>query len=174
VVCPNALASIALLQVVCGAFFLQDLIVSILGLRRKPVSWTWHESIEIMATVGLLLGMALGAVVVHNLIRQQRIDAALLQAASGEFYRFVQNEFDAWALTASERDIPMFMLKGLSNHEIAALRHTSEGTIKAQCTSIIRKSGVAGRAQLLSMFIEELLADSGDAETTGRTRRKTA
>ena len=43
--------------------------------------------------------------------------------------------------------------------EIAALRETKDGTIKAQSNAIYRKSGVAGRAQLVSLFIEELMAE---------------
>ena len=63
-----------------------------------------------------------------------------------------------WGLTAAERDVAMFSLKGLSLQEIAALRRTSEGTVKAQTNAIYRKAGVNGRPQLLSLFIEELMA----------------
>ena len=41
--------------------------------------------------------------------------------------------------------------------EIARLRQTSEGTIKAQSNAIYRKSGVSGRTQLLSLFLEDLM-----------------
>ena len=50
-------------------------------------------------------------------------------------------------------------IKGLSIAEIAALRETKEGTIKAQSAAIYRKAGVTGRLQLLSLFIEELMAE---------------
>jgi DNA-binding NarL/FixJ family response regulator len=46
----------------------------------------------------------------------------------------------------------------LSIAEIAQIRATREGTIKAQCAAIYRKAGVSGRAQLLSLFIEDLMA----------------
>ncbi|MEM9269998.1 MAG: LuxR C-terminal-related transcriptional regulator, partial [Pseudomonadota bacterium] len=49
---------------------------------------------------------------------------------------------------------------GLSNAEIAALRNTSEGTVKAQGNAIYRKAGVTGRPQLLSLFLEDLLDDA--------------
>ena len=43
--------------------------------------------------------------------------------------------------------------------EIAGLRNTSEGTVKAQTNAIYRKAGVTGRPQLLSLFIEDLMRD---------------
>ena len=53
----------------------------------------------------------------------------------------------------------IFAIKGLKTHEIARLRQTSEGTVKAQCNAIYRKAGVSGRTQLLSVFIEDLMED---------------
>jgi DNA-binding CsgD family transcriptional regulator len=67
--------------------------------------------------------------------------------------------FDTWALTPSERDVALLAIKGLSISEIAEVRTTKEGTIKAQCNAIYSKAGVSGRQQLLSLFIEELMAD---------------
>ena len=62
-----------------------------------------------------------------------------------------------WGLSPAERDVALFAIKGLSTSEIAALRTTSEGTVKAQTAAIYRKAGVSGRPQLLSLFIEDLL-----------------
>ena len=50
-----------------------------------------------------------------------------------------------------------FTIKGLSIAEIARLRGTSEGTVKAHSNAIYRKAGVSGRTQLLSLFIEDLM-----------------
>ena len=41
--------------------------------------------------------------------------------------------------------------------EIAALRETSEGTVKSQNSAIYRKAGVKTRTQLVGALIEELL-----------------
>ena len=51
----------------------------------------------------------------------------------------------------------LFALKGMSVSEMAELRQTSEGTIKAQTAAIYRKAGVTGRPQLLSLFIEDMM-----------------
>ncbi|RMD62813.1 MAG: LuxR family transcriptional regulator [Alphaproteobacteria bacterium] len=151
------IAFIAVLQTVFGIFFVYDLAASVFGWRDTPISWSWRETLEMMATAGLLLGMILGAVLLYTLLRQRRLTAQRMRLAAGEFYEVVQDRFAEWGLTPSERDVAFFMLKGLSNTEIAALRNTSEGTIKAQTTAIYRKAGVSGRSQLLSSFIEELM-----------------
>ena len=41
-------------------------------------------------------------------------------------------------LSPAERDVALFQIKGLSVAEIAALRGTSEGTVKAQAAAIVR------------------------------------
>lgn len=56
-----------------------------------------------------------------------------------------------------ERNIAMYMLKGLSISEIATARATAEGTIKAQSSSIFRKTGVNSRTELMSLFMDEFL-----------------
>lgn len=166
---PSALIVVAALQIMCGLFFVQDLLVSVLGLRSRPVSWTWHEAIEVFATIGLILGMTLGAILIRTLIRERQRDKTRLRAAAGEFYGVVQDQFEDWGLTPSERDVAMFMLKGLNNQEIATLRETSEGTTKAQTTAVFRKAGVSGRSQLFSLFIEELLTEQEKSESAGPT-----
>ena len=58
-----------------------------------------------------------------------------------------------------QRDVALFAIKGLSTQEIASLRNTAEGTVKAQTNAIYRKAGVSGRPQLLSLFIEDLMEE---------------
>jgi DNA-binding CsgD family transcriptional regulator len=90
-------------------------------------------------------------------IRQYRVLELRVQRASGLFTELLDERFGQWGLTPSERDVAWFALKGMSTAEIAALRGTSEGTVKAQSNAIYRKAGVNGRAQLLSLFIEDLM-----------------
>ena len=71
----------------------------------------------------------------------------------------VDEKFGEWALTVAEKDVALFLLKGMSTHEISDLRQTSEGTVKAQTNAIYRKAGVTGRPQLLSLFIDDLMDD---------------
>ena len=94
---------------------------------------------------------------ISRLMRRNRALSYQVRAASGEFSKLVQDRFDEWELTASERDVAMFSIKGLSIAEIAAARGTSEGTVKAHSAAVYRKAGVSGRHQLLSLFVDELI-----------------
>ena len=51
----------------------------------------------------------------------------------------------------------IMILKGLDNETIAQLRGTAAGTVRAQTTNIYSKSQTDGRAQFISLFVEELL-----------------
>jgi hypothetical protein len=53
--------------------------------------------------------------------------------------------------------VALLGIKGAPIAEIAALRNTREGTIKAQNAAIYRKAGVSGRADLISLIVEELV-----------------
>ena len=86
---------------------------------------------------------------------------ARLNTQTQEFanhYRAVmQKQFDAWNLTASEQDVVIGMLKGLSFREIAGLRETREKTVRQQASSVYRKAGVASRHELAAWFFEDML-----------------
>ena len=70
----------------------------------------------------------------------------------------IDRQFLTWKLTEAERDVGLLILKGLSLKEIAAVRVTSERTIRAQARSIYAKAGLSGRAALSAFFLEDLLA----------------
>ncbi|TYO89093.1 helix-turn-helix transcriptional regulator [Oceanicella actignis] len=53
----------------------------------------------------------------------------------------------------------MLPLKGFDNESVAEIRGTAKGTVRAQTAAIYAKAGLDGRAQLISLFLEELLAD---------------
>lgn len=150
-----AIFAIFAIQIVCAIFFAWNLLVSVLGL--PPISWQAHEFIEIGAVLGLFIGVGLGGYVVRQTLRRTARVEDQLRAASGAFMELLEEKFAVWGLTPAERDVALFSIKGLSTAEIAALRKTSEGTVKAQTNAIYRKAGVSGRPQLLSLFIEDLM-----------------
>jgi DNA-binding CsgD family transcriptional regulator len=47
----------------------------------------------------------------------------------------------------------------MSISEIAVLRGSREGTIKAHLNAIYRKAGVSGRSQLVSLLVEDLMQE---------------
>jgi DNA-binding CsgD family transcriptional regulator len=155
-----ALLAMFALQAFCAVFFVSDILSSVLGLRSTPLSWEMRETLELGAALGLILGLVLGALMLRRVLRERTEAQERLRRASGAFMDLLDERFSAWGLTAAERDVALFAMKGLTTAEIARLRETSEGTVKAQTAAIYRKAGVSGRPQLLSLFIEDLMADS--------------
>ena len=154
------LGLVVLIQFICALFFVGQIAVSILGLPIGPIDWTYHELIEIGAALGLLIGSVMGAVALRAArARSQKAEQALRQARAA-FRDVLEERFTAWDLTPAERDVAMFSIKGFSTQDIAGFRNVSEGTIKAQTNAIYRKAGVSGRAQLLSIFVDELVQES--------------
>ena len=154
-----SLFSLLFIQVVCAAFFLGQTLMSFLGIKHRPIAWELHETLEIGAALGLILGAFLGVVVLRRVLRRQKRAEEQLRQVSGAFKELLHTRFSDWGLTSAERDVALFAIKGLSTQEIAGLRGTAEGTVKAQTNAIYRKSGVNGRSQLLSLFIEDLTDD---------------
>lgn len=150
---------VLVIQALCSAFFVSDILSSVLGLRAAPISWQSRELLEICAAVGLVLGVILGALALRNSMRARNRAEESLRRASGAFMDLLEERLTEWGLTPAERDVALFAIKGLSTAEIATLRATSEGTVKAQTNAIYRKAGVTGRSQLLSLFIEDLMRD---------------
>ncbi len=147
------------IQALCAVFFISDIAFSVLGLRATPIAWQTREIIELGASLGLVLGFVLGAVALHRTHNRREQAEEKLRMASGVFMDILDERFVEWDLTPAERDVALFAIKGMSTAEIAVLRSTSEGTVKAQTNAIYRKAGVSGRPQLLSHFIDDLMGD---------------
>lgn len=152
---------IFIVQALCAFFFVSDILSSVIGFETKPISWEMRELLEIGAAFGLVLGVVLGGLLLRQALSDRNKAEEQLRRASGAFMDLLQERFTEWGLTPSERDVALFAIKGLSTAEIAVLRATSEGTVKAQTNAIYRKAGVSGRSQLLSLFIEDLMRDDG-------------
>ncbi len=151
------LIAVLALQAFCAAYFVGDIAVSIFGIPVTPLNWQLVELFEIGAAVGLTLGVVLGALVLRQARTRTKRAETALRAASGAFMDVLEERFSAWELTPAERDVALFAIKGMSTAEIARLRDTSEGTVKAQTAAIYRKADVTGRPQLLSLFIDDLM-----------------
>ncbi|MEP3347672.1 MAG: helix-turn-helix transcriptional regulator [Litoreibacter sp.] len=145
------------IQCLCGAYFLWEILSSILGLPPLPLRWDMRELLEAGASIGLILGAILG--VRLALIAQKATTRAetARQLTSGEFNQVVDRYFAGLTLTAAETEVAWFVLKGMSLSEIADLRSTRIGTVKAQCTAIYKKAGVSGKSQLFSQLVEDIL-----------------
>jgi len=70
----------------------------------------------------------------------------------------IEAQFTRWSLSDAEREVALLLLKGLSTKEVAAVRASSERTVREQARSIYAKAGLTGRAALSAFFLEDLLA----------------
>jgi DNA-binding CsgD family transcriptional regulator len=76
----------------------------------------------------------------------------------------IDAQFSRWNLTEAEREVALLLLKGLSHKEVAAIRATSERTVREQARSLYAKAGLTGRAALSAFFLEDLIAPIGGGE----------
>lgn len=156
---PIAVIAALAIQVVSAFFFIFDILSSMIGFVAVPLDWQTREYLEITAAFGLLIGVVMGMATLLHALRGRHQAEERLRRAAADFRAIMEERFAEWDLTPAERDVALFAVKGMSTAEIARLRETSEGTVKAQTNAIYRKAGVTGRNQLLSLFIEELMRD---------------
>jgi DNA-binding CsgD family transcriptional regulator len=129
------------------------------------------EVLELLLTLAAAAGVTL---LVGRMQRQHEERMTLLRdleaaRADGEGWRrevqahldglgaAIDKQVRAWGLTNAEREVALLMLKGFSHKEIAALRSTSEATVRQQARSTYEKSGLNGRASFCAYFLEDLL-----------------
>ncbi len=156
---PYFIVALILLQGVSAIFFLSDIMTDSM-LPSGVIAFSRHLIVETAATLGLILGIVIEARYMLDLFRRNRSMEQKMRVATGALNEVIQEYFVEWHLTPSERDVALFAIKGLTNAEIAALRNSSEGTIKAHLNAVFRKAGVSGRNQLVSLLIEDLMSDS--------------
>ena len=147
-----------LVQGASALFFSWDVMHDISPHLQYGLLSDWQLVWEIAATVALVIGIVVEFRYLTHLLQRQAEAERALNVAAGELHALIEQYFRDWGLTPSEADVAMFALKGLSIPDIAALRGSKEGTIKAHLNGIYRKAGVSGRAQLLSLLVEDLMA----------------
>jgi DNA-binding NarL/FixJ family response regulator len=146
---------VTLLQVVAAVFFVADSLVDTqVPPARLPALMSWLEAAIALALLG---GIALGALLTWRMILEARERERVIAVARGAVAEVIAQRFREWALTASESDVALFALKGCSVAEIARLRGSAEGTIRAQLSQVYAKAGVSSHAMLMAAFFEELV-----------------
>ena len=81
------------------------------------------------------------------------------RVAQGALAEVISQRFAEWKLSGAETDVAMFSLKGCTIGEIARMRGSAEGTVRAQLSQVYAKAGVTSQPTLVALFIEELLQD---------------
>lgn len=142
----------------------------------------FQEALHLAVTVGasVAVGLLAGRVQTQHAERVNLIRDVKLARAEGESWRrqarvqleglgvAIEGQMDRWGLTAAERDVGILMLKGLVHKEIAAVRGTSEATVRQQARAIYEKAGVEGRAGFCAYFLEDMLPSAGVQDTAAR------
>jgi DNA-binding CsgD family transcriptional regulator len=146
-----------------------------LELREEPQMSALDLALQLVETVPLVL-TSVGIVLLFLATRRQREEQLTLlrdlevARAQGQRWRSearailnglgqaIQAQFSRWNLTEAESEVALLLLKGLSLKEIAAVRATTERTVRAQARSLYAKAGLTGRASLSAFFLEDLLA----------------
>jgi DNA-binding CsgD family transcriptional regulator len=72
-------------------------------------------------------------------------------------WKVVNKQFTNWEFSPTDKEIAIYLLKGLSLKEIALLRGTTCASTRQQAYLIYRKAGLGGRAELSAFFLRGLL-----------------
>ena len=153
----GVLAFLIALQGGSVLFFLGDVTADYWAIGFDP-----HTTSEAIATLALMLGVCFGGLEMLRTIRFGRRAEVALKMSGGAFSEQLNEKFEVWKLTPSESDVALLTLKGFDSPQIAQLRGTAPGTVRAQLTSIYGKSNCSGRGQFVSLFIDALLDVPGE------------
>ncbi|AQS50205.1 hypothetical protein BMG03_19510 (plasmid) [Thioclava nitratireducens] len=145
-------------QSLSAAFFVGDLWSEVLGLRSWLLPWAVQEYIQVFASVGLIVGVISSALFVRHSRKRIAAMGRQIDVVQGHFQTHIEDLFDAWKLSSSERAVAIYAMKGFSNREIAELRGKSQSTVKTQLNAVFRKSGRNTRQQLTAFLVEELIS----------------
>jgi DNA-binding CsgD family transcriptional regulator len=150
---PSLIIGLIAAQIVCAAVFLFDVITDFSDLSVMD----WHLVPEALASLALFAGIGFQLVYLKQLLQRKASLERSVGMASSALQTVIQSHFDEWKLTASERDVAALMVKGLSISEIAAVRGSADGTVKAHLNAIYRKANARNRAEVLSHIMDTLM-----------------
>lgn len=132
---------------------------SFLPIQRDPISWETREALEVGLVLTLIVSVFHGVFALRKMRGEIGEVQSQLRVASASFNTLIEDDFAQWKLSPSEKDVALFILKGMSNAEIAELIDKKVGTVKAHSNAVFRKSGLANRNQLASHFLEVLMQE---------------
>jgi DNA-binding NarL/FixJ family response regulator len=170
---PPVLIVLIAVQALCAAFFVWDDVSDYLAMQSS--AFDLHQAMEYLVTLSLVVAIVIEARLLMYLLRREAHMERGFSIAAGALNDLMEGYFATWGLTPSEQDVATFLIKGCDIAEIARLRGSAEGTVKAHLNAIYRKADVSGRAALVSILIEDLMSQPliqvGEAEAPRDKRR---
>ncbi len=148
-------AAVVALQAAAAIYFLVDGVNDVLHAGSDMT--TLEASLEALVALGLLAGVVLGVFAIRAAAREARETERALDLARGALAEAIDLEFARWGLTASEADVALFALKGCTVEQIATMRASAQGTVRAQLSQVYAKAGVNSQAALMATIMEDLL-----------------
>ncbi|MEP2716956.1 helix-turn-helix transcriptional regulator [Pseudophaeobacter sp.] len=163
---PLVLVLLIAAQAFCAVVFVGDVMADLFGTAEQEPEGG-HAYFEALATLALIAAILVEIRILLWLLRRKAHLEQALSTAQSAVQEVIDAELDSWQLTPAERDVANFLIKGLNTGEIAAMRGSAEGTVKAQLNAIYRKSGCANRAELMSQLIDTLMGQRSQSPSTG-------
>lgn len=150
---PTLIMVLIAAQIICAIVFMADVTRDVVEAGGPD----WGLLPEALASLALFVGIAMQTVYLLHLLRRKASLERSVGLASSALQGVIDSHFDEWKLTASERDVASLMVKGLSISEIAGVRGSAEGTVKAHLNAIYRKANARNRAEVLSHIMDTLI-----------------
>lgn len=150
---PALIMGLIAAQLVCAAVFMMDVVNDF----SSTYVLDWNLLPEGLASLALFIGIGVEVVYLRHLLKRKASLERSVSMASSALQNVIESHFDEWKLTASERDVAALMVKGLSISEIAKVRGSAEGTVKAHLNAIYRKANARNRAEVLSHIMDTLI-----------------
>jgi DNA-binding CsgD family transcriptional regulator len=138
-------------------FFILDFVDDLYLFNFFLVNPAYHTKLENLSSFALAIAIFFTFYEIKLVLKEQKDVKTSLEVASGHLGDVISSQFSQWQFSASESQIALLLMKGLSLQEIADARGAKIGTVKSQCSSIYRKSELANRSELVSFFMEDLL-----------------
>lgn len=151
----TAIAAIVIVQAVAAVFFLGDAVLDIVA--GSQTDNAFYHALELLVAVALVAGVVMGSLVLRRMIAEAKQRERAMALARGAMAELVDQRFAEWGLTAGEGEVALFALKGFDIAEIARLRGSAEGTVRAQLSRVYAKAGASGQAMLIGSFVDEFL-----------------
>jgi DNA-binding CsgD family transcriptional regulator len=150
---PTIIIAVIAAQFLCAVVFLVDVVADFYEVSGVD----WHLLPEALAVVALFVGIGFEIMYLMQILKRKASLERSIKMASSSLQSVVESHFDSWNLTPAERDVAALMVKGLSISEIAGVRGSAEGTVKAHLNAIYRKSNARNRAEVLSHIMDTLI-----------------